>query len=117
MALKIVGAILVIFGLVDLIGSFAGFDLWGTLGIVLPDPPKPVASYVPAARTGDLLAAILEKQPAVDVLTPEVESAPLRRTVAHGAGHGAAQYDHHRPAVYLQRYDERTRMGFQYCDL
>ena len=25
------------------------------LGIVLPDPPKPVASYVPAARTGDLL--------------------------------------------------------------
>lgn len=25
------------------------------LGIVLPDPPKPVASYVPAIRTGDLL--------------------------------------------------------------
>ena len=25
------------------------------LGLVLPEPPKPVASYVPAVRTGDLL--------------------------------------------------------------
>ena len=25
------------------------------LGIVLPDPPKPVASYVPAVRSGGLL--------------------------------------------------------------
>jgi len=37
MAMKIVGALLVIFGLVDLIGSWADFDLWGTIGIHLPD--------------------------------------------------------------------------------
>ena len=49
MALKIVGAILVIFGLVDLIGSFAGFDLWGTLGIALPDIIWSFSAYIEIA--------------------------------------------------------------------
>ena len=35
--MKIIGALLIIFGLVDLIGSYTEFDLWGTIGIVLPD--------------------------------------------------------------------------------
>lgn len=35
--LKIIGVLLVLFGATDLIGSFAGFDLWGTLGVALPD--------------------------------------------------------------------------------
>ena len=35
--LKIIGALLVVFGVVDLAGSFAGFDLWGTLGVTLPE--------------------------------------------------------------------------------
>ena len=37
MGLLAVGGFLVLFGLVDLIGSFAQFDLWGTLGVQLPD--------------------------------------------------------------------------------
>lgn len=36
-AMIVVGGLLIAFGLVDLIGSFAEFDLWGTLGIQLPD--------------------------------------------------------------------------------
>ncbi|MBV1910806.1 MAG: hypothetical protein KUG78_16020, partial [Kangiellaceae bacterium] len=37
-ALMVVGGILVVFGLTDLIGSFAGFDLWTDIvGIQLPD--------------------------------------------------------------------------------
>lgn len=37
-ALMVVGGALVAFGLVDLIGSFAGFDLWGSfIGVQLPD--------------------------------------------------------------------------------
>lgn len=35
--MKIIGIILIIFGVVDLVGGFAGFDLWDTLGIHLPD--------------------------------------------------------------------------------
>jgi len=34
---KLVGILFVVFGIVDLIGSYTGFDLWGTLGIKLPD--------------------------------------------------------------------------------
>ena len=30
-------------------------DRLSELGITLPDPPRPVASYVPATRTGSLL--------------------------------------------------------------
>jgi len=36
--MKIIGIILIAFGLVDLIGSFADFDLWGGfIGVELPD--------------------------------------------------------------------------------
>lgn len=38
MTLMIVGGILVAFGLADLFGSFAGFDLWGgIIGVELPE--------------------------------------------------------------------------------
>ena len=37
MAFKILGGLLVVFGVVDFGGSFAGFDLWGTLGVPLPE--------------------------------------------------------------------------------
>lgn len=36
-ALIALGGFLILFGLVDLIGSYAGFDLWYTLGVQLPD--------------------------------------------------------------------------------
>ena len=45
-ALKIIGILLIVFGLVDLIGSFAGFDLWGTIGIHLPDLLWKYSSYI-----------------------------------------------------------------------
>lgn len=32
----IIGGLLCVFGLVDLIGSFAEFDLWGSIGVSLP---------------------------------------------------------------------------------
>ncbi|MHC4515421.1 MAG: hypothetical protein ACYTGW_01270 [Planctomycetota bacterium] len=33
----IIGGVLFLFGLVDLIGSFADFDLWGSMGVELPE--------------------------------------------------------------------------------
>jgi len=33
----IIGVFLILFGAVDLIGGWTGFDLWGTLGIQLPE--------------------------------------------------------------------------------
>ncbi len=35
--MKFIGIALIIFALVDFIGSYAGFDLWGSMGISLPD--------------------------------------------------------------------------------
>ena len=43
---KIVGILLIVFGLVDLIGSFLGFDLWGTIGIQLPEIVWRYSSYI-----------------------------------------------------------------------
>jgi uncharacterized membrane protein YphA (DoxX/SURF4 family) len=45
-ALIIAGGFLVVFGLVDLIGSFAQFDLWGTIGIQLPDVIWSFSAYI-----------------------------------------------------------------------
>ena len=44
--LKIIGVLLVVFGAVDLIGSFAGFDLWGTIGVTLPEIIWRYSSYI-----------------------------------------------------------------------
>lgn len=33
----IIGGLIFLFGLVDLIGSFADFDLWGSMGVELPE--------------------------------------------------------------------------------
>ena len=36
--MKIIGAVLVIIGLVDVIGSWTGYDFWGEfMGVTLPD--------------------------------------------------------------------------------
>ncbi len=43
--LKIIGVLLIAFGAVDLIGSFADFDLWGKIGITLPDLLWKYSSY------------------------------------------------------------------------
>ena len=43
---KIVGILLIVFGLVDLIGSFLEFDLWGTIGIQLPEIVWRYSSYI-----------------------------------------------------------------------
>ena len=48
-ALIVVGGLLIVFGLVDLIGSFAQFDLWGTLGIQLPDVIWSFSAYIELA--------------------------------------------------------------------
>lgn len=45
--MKIIGLILIAFGLVDLIGSYASFDLWGGfLGVELPDIVWQYSSFV-----------------------------------------------------------------------
>ena len=49
MALKIVGGLLMAFGGVDFAGSFAGFDLWGTIGIPLPDIVWQFSAYLEIA--------------------------------------------------------------------
>ncbi len=43
--MKIAGYLIIAFGLVDLIGSYAGFDLWGSLGIILPEVIWQFSSY------------------------------------------------------------------------
>ena len=43
--MKIAGYLIIAFGLVDLIGSYAGFDLWGSLGITLPEVVWRLSSY------------------------------------------------------------------------
>ena len=48
-ALIVVGGFLVVFGLVDLFGSFAQFDLWGTLGVQLPDAIWQFSAYIELA--------------------------------------------------------------------
>jgi hypothetical protein len=44
--LKIIGILLMAFGATDLIGSYTGFDLWGTLGIRLPDAIWKYSSFI-----------------------------------------------------------------------
>lgn len=47
--MKIVGILIILFGVVDLIGSFAGFDLWGTIGVQLPDIIWKYSAYIEIA--------------------------------------------------------------------
>lgn len=36
--MAIIGGLLILFGIVDLVGSFAGFDVWGDwIGVSLPE--------------------------------------------------------------------------------
>ena len=44
--MKIIGILLILFGAADLIGSYAGFDLWGMIGIKLPDLIWRFSSYI-----------------------------------------------------------------------
>lgn len=45
--MKIAGIIIIAIGLIDLIGSYAGFDLWGGfLGINLPEMLWKFSSYI-----------------------------------------------------------------------
>ena len=49
MALKIIGVLLILFGAVDLVGSHAEFDLWGTLGVALPEFLWRISAWVEIA--------------------------------------------------------------------
>ncbi len=45
--MKIIGVIIIAIGLVDLVGSYAGFDLWGGfLGVNLPDILWKFSAYI-----------------------------------------------------------------------
>ena len=45
--MKIVGIILIVIGLIDLVGSYMGFDLWGGfIGVELPDLLWQYSSYI-----------------------------------------------------------------------
>ena len=47
--MKYLGMLIIAFGLVDLGGSFADFDLWGTIGVQLPDALWTYSSYIEVA--------------------------------------------------------------------
>ena len=44
--LMALGGFLVVFGLVDFVGSFVQFDLWGTLGVRLPEAIWSFSAYI-----------------------------------------------------------------------
>ena len=45
--MKIAGIILIVIGIIDLIGSYQGFDLWGGfIGVDLPDLLWQYTSYI-----------------------------------------------------------------------
>jgi hypothetical protein len=45
--LKIIGGLFIAFGLVDMIGSFTGLDVWGEwIGIELPDAIWSFTAYI-----------------------------------------------------------------------
>ena len=46
---KIIGGIIILFGLTDLIGSFTGLDVWGELGVALPDIVWSFSAYIEIA--------------------------------------------------------------------
>jgi len=48
-ALKIIGAIIFLFGVVDIGGSYMDFDLWGKIGIQLPEILWKYSSYIELA--------------------------------------------------------------------
>ncbi len=54
LALLIPGVLIFLFGLVDLIGSFVGFDLWGTLGVGLPGILWSYSAYIELVVGGAL---------------------------------------------------------------
>lgn len=54
--LKIIGAIIFIFGLVDFGGSYMDFDLWGKIGISLPDLIWRYSSYIEMGLGGVLFS-------------------------------------------------------------
>jgi len=61
--MKIIGIIIIAFGLVDLIGSYMEFDLWGGfIGIQLPEAIWSYSSYVELI-IGYLLFNIGSKEP------------------------------------------------------
>ena len=61
--MKILGIILIAFGLVDLVGSYTGFDLWGGfLGINLPELLWKFSSYIEIGA-GYLLMKLGESEP------------------------------------------------------
>ncbi|PID65522.1 MAG: hypothetical protein CR975_06765 [Gammaproteobacteria bacterium] len=45
----ILGAVIFIFGLVDLGGSYANFDLWGKIGVQLPEMIWQYSAYIEMA--------------------------------------------------------------------
>jgi len=49
MALKAIGGLLMLVGIVDFLGSFAGFDLWGMTGIQLPEIIWRYTAYIELA--------------------------------------------------------------------
>ncbi len=51
--MAIIGGFFFVFGLVDLIGSFAGFDLWGQwIGVELPEILWRFSAYIEMAIGG-----------------------------------------------------------------
>ncbi|WP_163931893.1 hypothetical protein [Paraferrimonas sp. SM1919] len=47
--MKIIGILLIAFGLIDLFGSYADFDLWGNLGVQLPEIIWRFSAYIEIA--------------------------------------------------------------------
>ena len=76
MALKIAGGLLFVFGVVDLIGSFAGFDVWTDyIGINLPQVIWSFTAYIEIALGGFLFKVGLGMGKEESDSTPQVETS------------------------------------------
>ena len=65
-AVKIIGAIIFLFGVVDIGGSYMDFDLWGKIGIQLPEILWKYSSYIELALGAFLFSMGSDKDEATE---------------------------------------------------
>lgn len=62
------------FALVDFFGSFAGFDLWGSMGIILPEAIWRFSAYLEGALGLFLInLGSKDEEPVAEEAAPEAE--------------------------------------------
>jgi len=95
-------------------------DRLAELGLSLPTPPRPVAAYVPAVRTGSLLyvsgqvplrdGALVATGPVPSMVTPDLAAEAARQCVLNGLAVMRAELDGD-----LDRVRQIVRVGVFVC--